>query len=62
MEEWFKDWFNTKEYLNVYRHRNEEDAKELVELILENIDIPLNGKVLGMDQNARRDNPWQDLT
>ena len=48
MEEWFKDWFNTKEYLNVYRHRNEEDAKELVELILENIDIPLNGKVLDL--------------
>jgi cobalt-precorrin-5B (C1)-methyltransferase len=24
--------------------------------------VALNGKVLGMDQNARRDNPWQDLT
>jgi SAM-dependent methyltransferase len=48
MKEWFKDWFNTEEYLNVYRHRNEEDAKELVELILEKIDIPLNGKVLDL--------------
>ena len=48
MKEWFKDWFNTEEYLNVYRHRNEEDAKELVQLILENIDIPVNGKVLDL--------------
>ena len=48
MKEWFKDWFNTEEYLNVYRHRNEEDAKELVELILNNINIPFHGKVLDL--------------
>ncbi len=48
MKEWFKDWFNTEEYLNVYKHRNEQDAKELVELILENINLPLNGKVLDL--------------
>ncbi len=48
MEEWFKDWFNTEEYLNVYKHRNEQDAKELVELILESIDLPWNAKVLDL--------------
>ena len=48
MKEWFKDWFNTEEYLNVYKHRNEEDAKELVDLILSNIDIPQDGKVLDL--------------
>ncbi len=48
MKAWFEDWFNTEEYLNVYKHRNEEDAKELVELILENIDIPRNSKVLDL--------------
>ena len=48
MKEWFKDWFNTEEYLNVYKHRNEEDAKELVDLILRNIDIPQDGKVLDL--------------
>ncbi len=26
--EWFKDWFNTQEYLNVYKHRNESDAED----------------------------------
>ena len=34
MAEWFEDWFDTKEYLNVYRHRNEQDAKKLINLIL----------------------------
>ncbi len=48
MKEWFKDWFNTEEYLNVYKHRNEQDAKELVELILENVNLPTNGKVLDL--------------
>ncbi len=48
MKEWFKNWFNTEEYLNVYKHRNEEDAKELVDLILENINIPIDGKVLDL--------------
>ena len=48
MKEWFEDWFNTEEYRNVYKHRNENDAKELVELILENTDIPRDGKVLDL--------------
>ena len=29
MTEWFEDWFETAEYLNVYGHRNKEDAKNL---------------------------------
>ena len=36
--EWFKDWFNTQEYLNVYQHRNESDAEDHIKLILENVD------------------------
>ncbi len=34
MAEWFEDWFNTEEYLEVYRHRDDEDAKKLAGLIL----------------------------
>ncbi len=34
MENWFKDWFGSEEYLNVYKHRNDEDATKLLELIL----------------------------
>ena len=36
--EWFKQWFNSEEYLKVYRHRDEKEAKDLVNLILDNID------------------------
>ncbi len=39
MAEWFEEWFNTEEYLNVYRHRNDEDAERLVDLILSNIEL-----------------------
>ncbi|MDR3667122.1 MAG: class I SAM-dependent methyltransferase [Ignavibacteriaceae bacterium] len=48
MTEWFEDWFNSKEYLDVYQHRNEADAKRLFELIISNIQIPQNGKVLDL--------------
>ncbi len=48
MAEWFKDWFDTKEYLNVYRHRNNDDARKLVDLILNNIEIYREDKVLDM--------------
>ena len=48
MTEWFEDWFNSKEYLDVYQHRNEDDAKLLFELIIKHIEIPIKGKVLDL--------------
>jgi cyclopropane fatty-acyl-phospholipid synthase-like methyltransferase len=48
MAEWFEDWFDTEEYLDVYQHRNEQDAKKLVDLIIQNVNIPAGGKVLDM--------------
>jgi 2-polyprenyl-3-methyl-5-hydroxy-6-metoxy-1,4-benzoquinol methylase len=48
MTEWFEDWFNSKEYLDVYQHRNESDAKLLFELIIKHIEIPIRGKVLDL--------------
>ena len=36
--EWFKQWFNSEEYLNVYQHRDKKDAKELLQLVLGHID------------------------
>ncbi len=48
MAEWFKEWFNTKEYLFVYRNRNEADAKKLVDLILRNTYLQSGAKVLDM--------------
>lgn len=52
--EWFKDWFNTQEYLNVYQHRNESDAEEHIKLILENVKIPAGAKILDMACGAGR--------
>jgi len=52
--EWFKDWFNTQEYLNVYQHRNESDAEEHVKLILENVEISSGAKILDMACGAGR--------
>ncbi len=48
MSEWFRDWFNTEEYLYVYRNRNEKDAKKLVDLILRNANLKKNAKVLDL--------------
>ncbi len=48
MTEWFEDWFNTKEYLNVYRHRNDEDAKRLIGLILSNIHLNKGADVIDL--------------
>ena len=52
--EWFKDWFNTEEYLDVYKHRNEADAQQHIELILNNISIKQNADVLDMACGAGR--------
>ncbi len=34
MSDWFKEWFASKEYLDVYSHRDEYDASKIVDLIL----------------------------
>lgn len=46
MSEWFKDWFNSDFYLDVYAHRNDEDAKKIVELILSLIKLQTASKIL----------------
>ncbi len=51
---WYEDWFNSKEYLTVYRHRNEAEAKQLVDLILKNVQIPAGSDVLDMACGAGR--------
>ena len=52
--EWFKDWFNTQEYLNVYQHRNESDAEVHIKLILKNVHISANANILDMACGAGR--------
>lgn len=54
MAEWFESWFNTDEYLNVYRHRNQKEAAQLVRLILDNVALPKNVKILDLACGAGR--------
>ena len=54
MAEWYEDWFDTVEYLNVYKHRNDEDAKRLVQLILNNVSLKKGADVLDLACGAGR--------
>ena len=53
MAEWFEDWFNTEEYLDVYSHRNENDAKNLIDLILSKVNISPKSKSAGYGLRCR---------
>ncbi|MDH3267752.1 MAG: class I SAM-dependent methyltransferase [Ignavibacteria bacterium] len=45
---WYKDWFNSENYLKVYSHRDESEAERLVELIVNNLNIKSDSKILDM--------------
>jgi SAM-dependent methyltransferase len=46
--DWYKTWFNTKHYLELYKHRDNTDAKKIVSLISKNIALPKGTKVLDL--------------
>jgi len=46
MSEWFKDWFDSSEYLDVYSHRDKTDVANLLVLITQNFDFKSGSKVL----------------
>ncbi|MCH7772913.1 MAG: class I SAM-dependent methyltransferase [Bacteroidetes bacterium] len=52
--EWYKDWFNSEEYLKVYRHRDQKEANELVQLVINNIDVSKVKNVLDMAAGSGR--------
>ncbi|MBL1214058.1 MAG: class I SAM-dependent methyltransferase [Ignavibacteriae bacterium] len=54
MTEWFKEWFASEEYLNVYKHRDTGDAKSIISLILKNVSIPNKAKILDAACGAGR--------
>lgn len=45
-QQWYKTWFNRQDYLDIYKHRDNRDAKKIVGLIYRNITLPVNAKVL----------------
>jgi len=54
MAEWFKDWFASDQYLNVYKHRDESDAIKLLTLISQHISIPKDKLILDAACGAGR--------
>jgi SAM-dependent methyltransferase len=52
--EWFKDWFETEEFMTVYKHRDDADAAKVVNLILKNINIGQTKSVLDLACGAGR--------
>jgi len=54
MHDWFKNWFSSDEYLNVYRHRDSDDAAKSIDLILTNITLKNNATILDAACGAGR--------
>lgn len=54
MSEWFEDWFASEFYLDVYKHRNEEDAAKLLDLILRQTSIDKSKLILDAACGAGR--------
>lgn len=50
---WYKEWFG-EEYLTVYEHRDEQDAKDLVNLILTHIPVSASTRILDVACGAGR--------
>lgn len=51
---WFEDWFNSENYLRVYKHRDESEAERLVNLIIRKLDLKNRASVLDMACGAGR--------
>jgi len=54
MENWFKEWFSSEEYLDVYQHRNDDDAAKFLELILDQCNLSFDNSVLDAACGAGR--------
>jgi SAM-dependent methyltransferase len=53
-EQWFEKWFSSKYYLELYSHRDEEDARWIINLLQRNIHFPTDSKVLDIACGAGR--------
>ncbi len=52
--DWFKDWFASEDYLDVYSHRNSEDTENVVNLIFSHTNLDEGAKVLDAACGAGR--------
>jgi SAM-dependent methyltransferase len=45
---WFTKWFNTQDYLDLYKHRDTKDASKILKLLFRNVTIPKGANVLDL--------------
>ncbi|MHC1737036.1 MAG: class I SAM-dependent methyltransferase [Ignavibacteriaceae bacterium] len=48
MDAWYDRWFNSPEYISVYKHRDSAEAEKLVNLILKRINPPPLSKIIDL--------------
>jgi len=51
---WFEEWFESEEYLTVYNHRNKEEAEILISLLMNNIHLYEQSRILDLGCGAGR--------
>jgi SAM-dependent methyltransferase len=51
---WFEEWFSNKFYLELYKHRDEEDARLMVNFLQRSISLNTKSKVLDIACGAGR--------
>ncbi|MDD5362703.1 MAG: class I SAM-dependent methyltransferase [Ignavibacteria bacterium] len=51
---WYEKWFSNKYYLELYRHRNEKEARDIINLMQRFVPLPVNSKVLDVCCGAGR--------
>ena len=54
MSDWFEDWFDSKEYLTVYAHRNQVEAEKFINHILEKTGVAPGNSILDLACGAGR--------
>lgn len=45
---WYKAWFNTQDYLDLYKHRDNKDAKKIISLLFRSIKLKKGSNVLDL--------------
>ncbi len=51
---WYEEWFSNKFYLELYQHRDEEDARQMINLLQRSISVNTKSRVLDIACGAGR--------
>lgn len=51
---WYEKWFSNKYYIEIYRHRDEKEARDIINLFQRNVHLPSEAKVLDVCCGAGR--------